>query len=124
MFRKGNKKLGFNLDEFFRGIHFCFKHSSARRDDYVFEEEVTEVAPRYAMQHTETRSLTMKYVAVRILQQWKSFWKFLPKKSNLKSTVVNTDRYKRISAALQNPLAEAYTSFCAYSTTESEDFLL
>ena len=79
------------------------------------------------MQHTETRWLTMKYVAVRVLQQWKSFdeyfLKFLPKKSNFKSTVANTDRYQRICAALQDPLTEAYTSFCAYSTsTEFKDF--
>ena len=70
----------------------------------------------------------MRYVAVRILQQWKNlkeyFLKFLPKKSNFKSTVANTDRYKRICAALQDPLAEAYTSVCTYSTSEVEDFLL
>ena len=34
------------------------------------------------------------------------------------------DCYKRICAALQDPLTEAYTSFCAYSTTEFEDLLL
>ena len=64
----------------------------------------------------------------RILQQRKNlkeyFLKFLPKESNFKSTVANTDRYKRICAALQNPLTEAYTSFCAHSATEFEDFLL
>ena len=43
--------------------------------------------------------------------------------SNLKSTVANTDHCKRICAALQGPLTEAYISFCAYSTTEFEDFL-
>ena len=50
----------------------------------------------------------MKYVAVRILQQWKNFkeyfLKFLSKQSDFKSTVANTDRYKRICAALQDPL--------------------
>ena len=65
------------------------------------------------MQHTETRWLTMKYVAVRVLQQWKNFneyfLKFLPRKSNFKSIVANTDRYQRICAALQDPLTEAYT---------------
>ena len=78
------------------------------------------------MQHTETRWLTMKYIAVRILQQWKNlkeYFLFLPKESNFKSTVANTDRYKTICAALQDPLTEAYMSFCAYSTTVFEDFL-
>ena len=36
----------------------------------------------------------------------------------------NTHRFKRICAALQDPLTEAYTSFCVYATTEFEDFLL
>ena len=47
----------------------------------------------------------MKYVAVRILQQWKNlkkyFLKFLPKESNFQSTVANTDCYVWICAALQ-----------------------
>ena len=51
------------------------------------------------------------------------FLKFLPKENNFKSTVANADRCKRICAALQKALTEAYTSFCAYSTTEFEDFL-
>ena len=79
------------------------------------------------MQYTETRSLTMQYSAVRILQQWKNlkeyFFKFLPKENNFKSTVANMNHYKRICAALQDPLTEAYTSFFAYSPPEFEDFL-
>ena len=70
----------------------------------------------------------MKYVAVRILQQWKNlneyFLKFLPKENNFKSSGANTHGYARICEALQDLLTEAYTSFCAYSTTEFEDFLL
>ena len=50
--------------------------------------------------------------------------KLLRKKSNFKSTVAYMNRSKRICAALQDPLTEAYTIFCAYSTTEFEDFLL
>ena len=68
-FRKGVLKLEMNVDEFFHDIFFFFKHSSARREDYASVEEVTKVVARYAMQHTETRWLTMKYVAVRILEQ-------------------------------------------------------
>ena len=128
LFGKRIKRLGFNLNEFFHDIHFFFKPSSARREDYASVEEVTEVAARYAMQLIETRWLTMKYVAVRTLQQWKSLkkylLKFLPKESNFKSTVANTNRFKRIYAALQDPLTEACTSFCAYSTTQFVDFLL
>ena len=91
LFRKGIKRLEFNLDKFFHDIHFFFKHSCARREHCASVEEVTEMAARYAMQYTETRWLTMKYVAVRILQQWKNLkgysisWNFYPRKiiSNL-----------------------------------------
>ena len=54
----------------------------------------------------------------------KYFLTFLPKESNFKSTVANPDLYKSIRASWQNPLTEAYISFCAYSTTEFKDFLL
>ena len=82
-FREGIKKLDFDVDEFFYD-NFFFKHSSARRGDYASLEETTEMAARYALQHSETRWLSMKYVAVRIMQQWKNlkeyFLKFCPNK--------------------------------------------
>ena len=64
--------LGFDVDEFFHDIHFFFKYYSAHREDYASVEESTEVAAQYTRQHTETLWLTLKYVAVRIWQQWKS----------------------------------------------------
>ena len=127
-FRKRIKKVGIDLEEFFYDIHFFFKYSSAHRKDYAFVEEPIEVAAQYAMKHTENRWFTMKSDAVRILQQWKNlkeyFLKFLLKQSNFKSTVITIDRYKRISVALQNPLTKAYISFCAFSASDFEDFLL
>ena len=113
--RKGIKKLDFDVDEFFHDIHFFFKHSSAHREDYASLEETTEVAARYALQHSETRWLSMEYVAVTIMQQWKCmkkyFLKFLPQQSDIKHAMATTARYKRICAALQNPLFQAYISF-------------
>ena len=73
------------------------------------------------MQHTETRWLTIKYVAVILLQHLKFeglLLEVFTQESNLKSTVA----WKRICAALHDRLTEAYISFCAYSTTEFEDF--
>ena len=126
-FKKGIKKLDFDMDEFFHDIHF-FKHSSARREDYASLEETTEVAAWYALQHSETRWLSMKYVAVRIMQQWKNlkeyFLKFLPQQSNFKHAVATTARYKRICAGLQNPLSQAYISFCVFCAEAFEEFLV
>ena len=72
------------------------------------------------------RWLTIRYVAVRILEQWKNlkvyYLQFLLKQSIFRSSVANTDCYKRISEALHDPLTEVYVSFCAYSAAEFEDF--
>ena len=79
------------------------------------------------MQCTETRWLTMKYVLVRIPQQWKNlkeYFMLFTQESNFKSTVANMDCYRRICAALQDPFTEAYISVCACSTTEFKHFLL
>ena len=56
------------------------------------------------------------------------FLEVFNQESNFKSTVANTDRYKkrykRICATLHDPATEAYTSFCAYSISKFEDFLV
>ena len=82
-FRKGIKKLSFDLDELFIDIHFFFKLSSARREDYANLVDVTNLVAEFAKKHVETRWLSMKYVAVRILEQWVNlteyFLTFLPK---------------------------------------------
>ena len=55
------------------------------------------------------------------------FLKVFTQESNFKSTVANTDRYKRsykrICATLQDPATETYTSFYAYSISKFEDFV-
>ena len=61
---KGLRHLDLIWTNFSYDIHFFFKHSSALKEDYTSIEEVTTVASQYAMQHTETRWLTIKYVAV------------------------------------------------------------
>ena len=77
-FRKGIKKLyhctvnshsqheqSFDLDDYFTDIHFFFKLSSARREDYAALESIMNVVAEYAEKRTETRWLSMKYVALR-----------------------------------------------------------
>ena len=107
---------------------FFFKLSSARREDWASLESTTEIAAQYAKQHTETRWLSMKYVAVRILEQYDNikeyFLKFLPKEKNFKYNIKHTERYKRIENALKDPLTEGYIAFCAFSAGDFESFLL
>lgn len=58
------EKLHFDLDYFFNDIHFFFKLLSAPGEDYTFLESITNVVAEYAKKHTETRLLSMKYVAL------------------------------------------------------------
>ena len=67
-FRKGLGKFQFEFDDFFNDIHFFFKLSSARREDYVSLQTITNVAAEYAKKHTSTTWLSIKYVCIRILE--------------------------------------------------------
>ena len=129
-FRKGIKKLHqcVDIDEFFTDIHFFFKLSSARREDYASLVNITDVVAEYAKKHAETRWLSMKYVALRCLEQWPNlkeyFLNFLPRQKNFKSEISKTQRYIRIKTALTEPLTEAYISFVAFVAHDFESFLL
>ena len=48
----------------------------------------------------------------------------MPKQKNFKQEISKTQRYVRIKAALEEPLTEAYLSFCAFVAHDFELFLL
>ena len=50
----GEKEPTFNLDDFFNNLHFFFKLSSARQEDYASFENVSNVVAQYAKKHVET----------------------------------------------------------------------
>ena len=50
----GEKEPTFNLDNFFNNLHFFFKLSSARQEDYASFENVSNVVAQYAKKHVET----------------------------------------------------------------------
>ena len=105
-----------------------FKLSSARREDYASLQEVTGITAEYAKKHAETRWVSMKYVALRCLEQWPNlkeyFLTYLPRQKNFKHDIQNTQRYTRIKTALTNPLMEAYVAFCAFIAHDFESFLI
>ena len=121
------KPKTFDIDDFFCDVHFFFKLSSARREDYASLEELTGVAAEYAKKHGETRWVSMKYVAVRCLEQWKNieeyFLKFLPKQKNFKREIASTQRYARLKAAISDPVMPAYISFIIFNAQDFEMFL-
>ena len=65
----GRKESTFDLHDFFNDLNFFFKLSSARWESYASLENVTNVVAQYAKKHVETWWLSMKYVAVRLLEQ-------------------------------------------------------
>ena len=47
-FMYGVKELSFDLDDFFNDVHFFFKRSSARREDYASLSSVANCVAEYA----------------------------------------------------------------------------
>ena len=90
--------------------------------------EVTGVVAEYAKKHAETRWVSMKSVAIRRLEQWKNleeyFLRYLPKQSNFKKDVVNTQRYCRLKEAFSNKLMPAYVGFVVFVAQDFESFLV
>ena len=77
--------------------------------------------------HCSTRWLSLKFVAVWLLEQWENlteyFLKFLPKQKIFKGTIKETSRYKRIIEVIQSDLAQHYLAFCGFSSADFEKFL-
>lgn len=128
-FAKGLKFLNFDVEQFIFDINGFFKLSSARREDFKSLEEVTELPAHFNIKHSSTRWVTLKKVAVRMLEQWKNleeyFLVFLPKQPNFKGKngIKENKRYQQIKKALENDLTKLYLSFIAYASQDFESFL-
>ena len=66
-FKKGWKSLILILMSFSMTCIIFFKLTSARHEDYA--SELTNVVAKYTMKHTSTRSISMKYVCICLLEQ-------------------------------------------------------
>ena len=86
-FRKGIKQLSLLTWMHFVLTFIDILHSlpSARREDYASLHVFTDTLDVFAIKHVESRWLTMKYVALRTVEQWANlqeyFMKFLPKQN-------------------------------------------
>ena len=58
-----------DVDQIATDLHFFFKLSAARREDYKLMEEITEVTAFYIKKHVESRWLSIDRSLVRILEQ-------------------------------------------------------
>ena len=127
-FRRGVLQLPIDVDEFAVNLHGFFKMSSARREDYRKMGDLTDVVAEYALRHSSTRWLTMKYVIVRMIEQWANiklyFLKHVPKQPEFKKSVSETRRYKQIVNVLKDELALSVLSFAAFLAHQYESYLL
>ena len=71
-FRTGLKEVNFDFYTFAVAVHWFFKLSSAGREDYSKLVEITNLVAKYAINHCSTRWVTLKYVALRLLEQRKN----------------------------------------------------
>ena len=84
------------IDQFTVDLHGFFKFLSTRREDYKEMEDGTDFAADYALRHSSVRWLTLKFVLVRIIEQWENlrtyFLEFLPKQKIFKREIKTTHR--------------------------------
>ena len=87
------------------GHSFLKKLSSAQRKDYAYLHVFTDTLDVFAIKHVESRWLTMKYVALRTVEQWANlqeyFMKFLPKQNGF-TKLSQPVRHQCIAAALKH----------------------
>ena len=116
------------IDQFTVDLHGFFKFLSTRREDYKEMEDVTDFAAHYALRHSSVCWLTLKFVLVRIIEQWENlrayFLEFLPKQKIFKREIKTTHRYVNIKEVLEDPLSLAYLAFVILIANEYESFLL
>lgn len=128
-FSKGLAKLNFDLDKLPHNLHFFFKFSAARRQDFALSELETELEAQQMLRHVSSRWLSLKKVLARILQQFVNlqqyFLQFLPKEKNFDREIKNTERYIAIAKALKaGDETKLYMAFATYLAGILEEFLL
>lgn len=65
------KFLNFDVEQVIVNINGFFNLSNTRREHFGALEENTELPAHFTIKQSSTRSVTLKKVAVRILEQWK-----------------------------------------------------
>ena len=122
-----------DLDQFAIDLHFFFKLSAARREDYAKIAELTDITAVYMMKHVQTRWLSIEKVLVRIMEQFNNlkvyFLETLPKQKNFKRDIATSklgvpNRYQRIAALLKSKVTVAYVAFVVHTAAPFKRFML
>lgn len=131
-FSEGLKLLNvcINLDQVAIDLHFFFKLSAARREDYKEVSSITEVTSHFVLKHCQTRWLSLDRVLVRIMEQFDNLKEYflvklptLPR-FNGKNGIRETERYQRIKNNLTDPTTKAYMTFVVNVAHDFKDFVI
>ena len=118
-----------DIEQFLCDVHFFFKLSSARREDYRKIEDVTDVAGEFALKYSSTRWLYIGKAIVRVVEQIDNLKEYflvtLPQTKGFKykSGVGNTDRYKRIKGMLENQMFLPACCFIVFASQIYKPFM-
>ena len=131
-FLEGIKCLKDNIDvdQFAIDLHFFFKLSAARREDYREVSQLTDVTSQYVIKHCQTRWLSLDKGLVRIIEQYENlkdyFLKSLPTTPAFKGKrgINQTERYQRIKNVLTSKTALAYVSFIVHVCQDFKEFVV
>ena len=119
-----------NVDQFAIDLHFFFKLSAARREDYRGVSELTDVTTHYVIRHCQIRWLCLDKVLMRTIEQYKDLKEYFLKTLltlppfNGKNGANQTEHYKRIKNVLTSKTALAYVSFIVHVCQDFKEFLV
>lgn len=81
---------------------------------------------KFVIKYAETRQLSMKQVAVRVVEQWDNlteyFLKFLPKQKDTFRKINENCKVPEMAEALEDSITSAYVSFCAFIAQDFKCF--
>ena len=123
-------KAVLDIEQFLIDLHFFFKLSSARREDYKEIEDLTDVTTEFMLRYCSTRWLYIGKTVLRVMEQNENIkLYFLTKLPTLagfkgKKGVGSTERYQCIKKMLNNDLLLPCMSFVVYASLIFKPFVL
>jgi hypothetical protein len=118
-----------DFDQVAIDFHFFFKHSAARREQFVKCEELTGEVVKMMERHCESRWLSLEKVLVKLYEQWKNLYEYfvnrVPKLPYFtgKKGVGATIRYGRIKSSLLDDNIPIVMAFLVYFAQDFKYFI-
>lgn len=117
-FLKGLEAFGTDVSDLVICVYYFFHGWPSRKEDYVKSQKKVKVPEHSFIKHSQTRWLTLKEAASRLLEQWPAlqdyFVKFLPlQKTN---TLFNSASCKKICSFLKKSTMRAEILFVVSSS--------